>query len=138
MKPILDFPRRGARLLKPREYEAVFAARYRRDGRYFRLHVAPSAVTEAPARLGITVSRRVERRAVARNRIKRQVREGFRQVRSTLAGHDFVVIARPEAAAASNAALRADLAALWLRTGAAQLPGTGRAVTIPGSGPAGP
>ena len=52
----------------------------------------------APARLGLTVSRRVGR-AVERNRVKRGVREWFRRNRSALPlDRDLVVIARPAAA----------------------------------------
>src|SRR5690606_30651670 len=52
----------------------------------------------APARLGITVSRKVGN-AVVRNRIKRVVREAFRHSGALFdAGIDVVVIARPNAA----------------------------------------
>lgn len=50
------------------------------------------------ARLGITASRRVGN-AVARNRVKRAVREWFRAERTQLdVGTDYVVIARKPAA----------------------------------------
>lgn len=53
---------------------------------------------ETPARLGITVSRRVGN-AVVRNRLKRVVREAFRHSGALFdAGLDVVVIARPSAA----------------------------------------
>ena len=58
------------------------------------------------ARLGITVTRKVGR-AVRRNRIKRLVREWFRQYRERLGSHDVVVIARrdlPEGLRASQVA----------------------------------
>ena len=52
----------------------------------------------APARLGLTVSRRVGG-AVTRNRVKRRIREWFRRNRSALPlDRDLVVIARPAAA----------------------------------------
>ena len=46
------------------------------------------------SRLGVTVSRRVARRAVDRNRIKRVIRESFRQQENILMGLDIVTIAR--------------------------------------------
>jgi len=52
---------------------------------------------------------RVSPKAVTRNRIKRQVREAFRQQQHDLSGLDLVVLAEPAAAAADNAALRAAL-----------------------------
>jgi ribonuclease P protein component len=55
----------------------------------------PSAA--ATSRLGVTVSRRVGN-AVVRNRVKRLVRELFRQRRAELTpAHDLLVIAKPGA-----------------------------------------
>jgi len=53
---------------------------------------------DAPARLGITVSRRVGG-AVVRTRVKRRLREWFRRHRALFPkGKDVIVIARPAAA----------------------------------------
>lgn len=61
------------------------------------------------ARLGLTVSRRVGN-AVARNRVKRRVREWFRREQGRLSpGRDYVVIARPGAASLETGALWAEL-----------------------------
>lgn len=68
---------------------------------------APNA--QAYARLGVNVARRVANKAVARNRIKRQVREAFRQYQTVAGCLDVVVIAQPGAALADNATLRAAL-----------------------------
>ncbi len=58
-------------------------------------------------RLGVTVSRRVSRRAVDRNRIKRRLREIFRRERGVLPdGVDVVLVARPAALDASYETLR--------------------------------
>jgi len=67
-------------------------------------------------RLGLAVSRQVDKRAVARNRIKRVVRESFRQsfADSGLAV-DFVVLARRESATISNRQLRRSLNSHWVR-----------------------
>ena len=48
-------------------------------------------------RLGITVSTKIDKRAVIRNRIKRLVREVFRKNLSRFEGFDIVVIARKNA-----------------------------------------
>jgi ribonuclease P protein component len=53
---------------------------------------------DGPARLGITVTRKVGT-AVRRNRIKRLVREWFRLRRAMLGALDVVVIAKREAPA---------------------------------------
>jgi ribonuclease P protein component len=65
----------------------------------------PSAVAQGP-RLGLAVSRKVDARAVARNRIKRQLRDAFRHLRLQLVPGDYVVVARPGAAALAPEALR--------------------------------
>jgi ribonuclease P protein component len=71
------------------------------------------ATSEADARLGLAVSRKVSKRAVERNRIKRVVRESFRAEREGLPTVDILVIARVSAAAAQNPELLADLGLAW-------------------------
>jgi ribonuclease P protein component len=61
------------------------------------------------ARLGLAVSRRTSKRAVVRNRIKRLIRESFRQHRQQLRGFDVVIISRSTAATCDNATLFASL-----------------------------
>jgi len=68
--------------------------------------------TASQARLGLAVSRKVSKRAVARNRIKRIIRESFR-LRAALPAVDVLVIARSSAAGAASPALRADLEGAW-------------------------
>jgi ribonuclease P protein component len=130
------FPRR-AHLRAASEFQAVFSEGRRLSGAVLRLHVrlppaapapgveaapadAPPPAPVAPpiARLGITVSKRVDKRAVGRNRVRRQIRETFRLARATLPPGDYVVLAKPEAAKADNAALRRELGSLLLRAAA--------------------
>ncbi len=79
--------------------------------RHFLLRSIPS--TSGQARLGLAVSRKVSKRAVARNRIKRIVRESFRLQRVALPALDVLVIARPSASEATNPILHADLEDAW-------------------------
>ena len=65
------------------------------------------------ARLGMVVSARVARRAVARNRIKRVIRESFRLRQARLKGWDVVVIARSGAVRQDNRELFATLEGHW-------------------------
>lgn len=102
---------RPARLRTTREFDRVFRKRQKIDNPLFVIHYAPSGVV----RLGISVSRRVAPQAVARNRIRRRVRESFRAQRELLPSHDFVVQARPAAARASTGELREALDLLWQR-----------------------
>ena len=83
-----------------------------------------------PARLGLAVSRKVDPHAVGRNRIKRQLRDAFRQLRGTLPPGAYVVVARPPAATLPSPALRAAFVALLQRAGA--LPPTDPAGTMTG------
>jgi len=73
---------------------------------------------QAHSRLGMAVSRQVDRRAVGRNRIKRIIRESFRL--HYLRQHkgqpvDVVVLPRPAAAAICNKRLFDQLARHWSR-----------------------
>ncbi len=74
------------------------------------------------ARLGLAISRRVSRRAVQRNRIKRQVRESFRHHRISLPAMDILVIARQGAAERDNTSLRTELESLFDRLSSLKLP----------------
>lgn len=68
-----------------------------------------------PARLGVTVSRRVGG-AVVRNRVKRLVREAYRKQKATFpAGTELVIVARPEAAKVPYSAVVAELSEVGRR-----------------------
>lgn len=116
------FPRE-ARLLSGVEFKRVFDARQVESNRYFRIHWAvrpdvdePAASCVSPgARLGLAIAKRVARRAVDRNRIRRIARETFRLRRQILRPVDFVVLAKPPAAVADSGTLKLALEQLWLR-----------------------
>ena len=67
------------------------------------------------ARLGLAVGVRAAGNAVNRNRVKRVVREAFRQIHQELPAVDLVVNARPAAGKASNADMTVSVTALWNR-----------------------
>ena len=86
----------------------------RKAGRHF---VAQTAAAFDPAHpgLGLVVSRRVGN-AVARNHVKRRVREWFRHNRELVGeAQDLVVIARSGAAALDTAAVARELSTLVMR-----------------------
>lgn len=85
------FPR-DCRLLTAAEYRSVFSHPTKSTDRYFTVLCRPSGRTSA--RLGLVVAKKKTRLAVARNRIKRIIRESFRHNRVTLGGVDFVVLSR--------------------------------------------
>lgn len=94
------------RLHKPAEFGRVFAEPARSSDRFFTVLARPSG--RSAARLGLTVSRRVAKRAVDRNKLKRVARESFRQ-QLALPQWDFVVLARAGADRAERRVLRASL-----------------------------
>ena len=66
-------------------------------------------------RLGLAVAVRAAGGGVARNRLRRLIRESFRLNQHTLPALDLVVGCRPSARAAAAPVLRASLAALWAK-----------------------
>lgn len=104
-------PPADARLRSKADFDRVFAGGRRRQSRYFRYTLLETDA--GGARLGMAVSRRVDKRAVVRNRLRRQVRESFRAARHDLPALDIVVTAKPEAAAAERAEVWQDLVRFW-------------------------
>lgn len=104
---------RQARLLKPRDFRRVFERAQRSSDALFTVLARASGLSGA--RLGLAISRKAARRAVDRNRIKRQARESFRRRRLELDGIDFVVMAKGGAVSVSNLELRKSLERHWRR-----------------------
>lgn len=67
------------------------------------------------ARLGMAISKKHCRNASSRNRLKRIVRESFRQHRAGLAGLDIVVLNQGGTHLADNKALFESLAGHWAK-----------------------
>jgi ribonuclease P protein component len=98
---------KASRLLLRREFLAVQERGRRLWAREYAVLALPNA-GKLP-RLGVTVSSKVSN-AVNRNRVKRWVREAFREVGADLPAVDLVVIARAAAPEAGLAAARRALA----------------------------
>ena len=106
--------RREARLRDGRDFRRVNRRGKRQATRHFVAVVAPARAPGA-AHLGLAVSRRVGN-AVARNRVKRRIREWFRHRREELpADTDWVLIARAGAAQLDARETRAELEELARR-----------------------
>ena len=80
------------RLLTSSEFRNVVKRKPLSRDRHFRVHARRNDLGHA--RLGLTVSRRVDRRAVGRNRVKRLAREFFRNIPPGDRCLDVVVMAR--------------------------------------------
>jgi len=106
------------RLHAAKEFSSVFAARRVLRGRNFDLHyhfkeeVSAESVRASSARLGIVVAKKLVRRAVQRNLLKRLAREAFRNARPTLPPYDLILrLSKPTAGLgeAARGLLRRDL-----------------------------
>ena len=73
------------------------------------------------ARLGLAISKKHCRKATARNRVKRIIRESFRQQQAQLAGLDVVVINRPAATMATGRQINDSLDRHWQRCSKAKI-----------------
>jgi len=112
--PRASFPR-CARVRARSEFTRVFDAGKRIAHPALGLHWLHD---DAPPRLGLAVSRKVDRRAVGRNRIKRLLRDEFRHLRARLPPGAYVIVARAGAAALDAPQLRAVFCSLLQRSGA--------------------
>ena len=92
-------PKRG-RLSRSAEFERVYRQGRSHGNRHLVLYAFPrgeGGTDEDVPRIGLSVSRKVGG-AVDRNKVKRLLREAFSEEAERLpAGHDVVVVARPEA-----------------------------------------
>jgi ribonuclease P protein component len=90
--------RKRRRLSRSGEFERVYREGRSHAGRHLILYAFPRTSGDEGPRLGISVGRRVGG-AVERNRVKRALRESFWACAEPLPDtHDFVIVARPEAA----------------------------------------
>jgi ribonuclease P protein component len=103
---------RQQRLLQADDFKRVFEKPERCSDRYFTILYIASHDRDH-GRLGLAITKKRARRAVDRNRIKRIIRESFRQHQPHLSGKDIVVLARDETARADNPKLFRSLQQHW-------------------------
>lgn len=109
--------KRHQRLRRPADFQRVREHALAPRGWAHPLLVLYAAPNEAgPSRIGVSVGKRVSRSAVARNRVRRRLREAIRpRYDELVAGHDLLFVARPPSASATWDDLRAAVAALVTR-----------------------
>ena len=97
----------------------MFEAPVRSSDRYFVVFARSRGA--GAARLGLAVAKKRVRRANRRNRLKRLIRESFRENQDRLAGLDLVVVAHAPADREPGSNLLASLRKHWRKhsTGAA-------------------
>ena len=110
MKTMTRFPKR-VRLLKAEEFKQVFRKAYRSKDNYFTVLAHEKKVGDA--KLGLAISKKVIRKAVSRNRLKRIIRESFRQSQSEIGRADYVVMAQGLSDKTANQELFRSLANHW-------------------------
>jgi ribonuclease P protein component len=103
------FPR-SLRIRARREYKRTYADGKKRHGRYAVVFFLANGTPDG--RLGVTATKKAGG-AVARNLLKRRVREIFRRSSCRASGRDVVVNLKREAAGVSFEALREDLTRLF-------------------------
>ena len=84
--------KRRLRITSPSEYQRVFANPIKSGSAIFTVLATPNKLQHP--RLGLAIAKKHIRRAVDRNRIKRQIRESFRLYKDTLPAVDVVVLAK--------------------------------------------
>jgi ribonuclease P protein component len=99
------------RLRRKYDFDAAYARGRRLGDGFFSVTVMSNKL-DAP-RLGTAVGVRVAGGGVARNRIRRIIRESFRLHQREIPAVDLIVSARPRIKGAQAKALHASLEALW-------------------------
>lgn len=102
---------KAQRLLQAAEFKQVFDQRQSQHNAYFGAYVARNTLNHA--RVGLVVSKKVSKKAVVRNKIKRLVRESFRQQQATFGSIDIVIVAKMPLADLATDALSTKLQPLW-------------------------
>ncbi|MCH2158128.1 MAG: ribonuclease P protein component [Oleiphilaceae bacterium] len=105
------FPK-SIRLLNAKDYSDVFSGVDIKFATQYFLCLASKQELQHP-KLGIIVAKKNVRFAVNRNRIKRVLRESFRQSQHKLPSYDLVFMAKRSAADAENENLNKELQYIW-------------------------
>jgi ribonuclease P protein component len=103
--------RRKNRLLIPQQFSRVFQIGTKRRKRYWVLFFCENDTVFG--RLGLAIAKRHFPHAVKRNRLKRMIRESFRQHQGLLAGWDIVVMTNGKIPIENQGVLRNELEMQW-------------------------
>jgi len=104
------FPRPN-RLTHAADYDRVFKNAKRSGDPFFTILYCRNDL--GYPRLGLAIAKKRVRRAVARNRLKRIIRDSFRHAKSQLLGVDIVIMARDQSEQAVNQDLFTSLEQHW-------------------------
>jgi ribonuclease P protein component len=121
---VTGFPRH-VRLTRPAEFQRVF--QYGKRLHATGLNARACQNGQGFPRLGMAIAKKSLRRAHERNRVRRLIRESFRQHQASLPATDIVLMCRPEVLNMSNTELFQQLEGLWLRLHKLYSAGSGQA-----------
>ncbi|RBP53761.1 ribonuclease P protein component [Arenicella xantha] len=99
------------RLKTPKQFQAVYQSKQWGGSAHFTYNVLATDIETAV--LGVTVSKKVSKAAVHRNRIKRQMKEFYRLRQHQLTGAHVVITAKPSSLKATDEQRQASLTELW-------------------------
>ncbi|MHB1946718.1 MAG: ribonuclease P protein component [Gammaproteobacteria bacterium] len=102
---------RNLRLVTKADFKSVFDKSNKVAQKHLLVLFKPNQ--KPHGRIGLIVGKRVANKAVARNQIKRVIRESFRLNQEQLKGLDIIVIARQQCETLNKAKLREGIDRLW-------------------------
>ncbi len=102
---------RELKLLTAENYQNVFAKAERFGNRSFTVLARENGL-DYP-RLGLAISKKCAKRAVDRNRIKRQFRESFRLYKHKLPCVDIIAMCKPSVISLDNVEIRSQIDTQW-------------------------
>ncbi|MBT4837869.1 MAG: ribonuclease P protein component [Methylococcales bacterium] len=102
---------RKIRLVEAQDYKFVFSRANKISDRNFTLLARKNSLDHP--RLGLAIAKKNIKKSVQRNRIKRLIRETFRQSQNDLSQIDVVVMASKKSFLQSNTELLTSLNSLW-------------------------
>jgi ribonuclease P protein component len=103
---------KNLRLKTAGDFDYVFDKPSRSASRCFTILARPNQYPYS--RLGLVISKRCAKSAVQRNRLKRLIRESFRQNQEILAGVDVVVLGKTVATTKTNQEITTLLSRQWM------------------------
>jgi ribonuclease P protein component len=102
------------RLKTPSDFQLVYGSKQWGGSKYFTFNVLANDV-DVYNTLGVTVSKKVSKRAVDRNHLKRVMREFYRLRQAELHGVNLVLTAKPASKLANSSERLKSLEELWVK-----------------------
>ena len=103
---------RAMKINSPRDYSRVFRKCLRTGGSGLTVLTAKNTVGHP--RLGLAVAKKHLKLAIHRNKLKRIIRESFRQNQATFTNVDIIVLSRPDVGKYESTQIRAALEKHWI------------------------